>query len=109
MQASAQLGAARLNLVFGSFDDGITVVILLFVKTAISLPDDLFASAEALSERLGVSRSQLFATALAAFIAQHDRASTTARLNAVYASADRDPVDQGLAAMQSHSLSHDSW
>ena len=35
------------------------------MKTAISLPDELFAAAEKLAERLGVSRSQLYATALA--------------------------------------------
>jgi len=79
------------------------------MKTAISLPDDLFESAEKLAERLGVSRSQLFATALAAFIAQHDRATTTARLNTVYATAVSDPVDQGIATLQTLSLGHDSW
>ncbi|MEO7962566.1 MAG: ChpI protein [Gemmatimonadaceae bacterium] len=79
------------------------------MKTAISLPDDLFDSAEALSQRLGVSRSQLFATALAAFVAQHDRAALTARLNVVYAIADSDPADVGLATLQARSLHQDSW
>ena len=79
------------------------------MKTAISLPDDLFDSAEALSQRLGVSRSQLFATALAAFIAQHDRAAMTARLNVVYANAASDQVDTGLATLQARSLDHDPW
>lgn len=79
------------------------------MKTAISLPDDLFDSAEALSQRLGVSRSQLFATALAAFIAQHDRAAMTARLNAVYANADRDEADLGMATLQARSLDQDRW
>jgi len=36
------------------------------MKTAISLPDKLFESADALARRLGLSRSQLVATALAA-------------------------------------------
>ena len=40
------------------------------MKTAISLPDALFHSAEALAHRLGVSRSKLFANAVAEFIAQ---------------------------------------
>lgn len=35
------------------------------MKTAISLPDDLFARAEQLAARRGVSRSQLYAEAIA--------------------------------------------
>jgi metal-responsive CopG/Arc/MetJ family transcriptional regulator len=35
------------------------------MKTAISLPDELFESADALARRMGISRSKLFATAVA--------------------------------------------
>ncbi len=55
------------------------------MKTAISLPDDLFRSADSLAERLGVSRSQLFATAVAEFLAKHQARKVTEQLNAVYA------------------------
>jgi metal-responsive CopG/Arc/MetJ family transcriptional regulator len=79
------------------------------MKTAISLPDALFESAESLAHRLGVSRSELFATAVAAFIAQHDDTLVTERLNAVYADAATEPPDLGLAALQARSLSHESW
>jgi len=48
-------------------------------------PDDLFDSAESLGKRLGVSRSRLYATALAEFLAKHQGRKTTARLNRVYA------------------------
>jgi metal-responsive CopG/Arc/MetJ family transcriptional regulator len=37
------------------------------MKAAVSLPDDLFAAADALASRLGVSRSRLIALALAEF------------------------------------------
>jgi metal-responsive CopG/Arc/MetJ family transcriptional regulator len=47
------------------------------MKTAISLPDDLFASAEVLAERLGLSRSRLFATAVAEFVAKHQTRKVT--------------------------------
>ena len=40
------------------------------MKTAISIPDDLFAEAEGLAERLGMSRSEMFARALRAFLRQ---------------------------------------
>ncbi|HUP52081.1 MAG TPA: ribbon-helix-helix protein, CopG family [Longimicrobiales bacterium] len=54
------------------------------MKTAISLPDDLFESADELAERLGVSRSQLYATAVAEYVAKHRDQDVTARLNDVY-------------------------
>ena len=41
------------------------------MKTAISLPDELFTSADALDRRMGMSRSGLVAAALAEFIAMH--------------------------------------
>lgn len=68
------------------------------MKTAISLPDDLFAAAEALAGRLGLSRSQLYATALARFVAEQERASITARLNAVYAVVPDDPDERAWRA-----------
>ncbi|HEU4588736.1 MAG TPA: hypothetical protein VFS11_08820 [Gemmatimonadales bacterium] len=55
------------------------------MKTAISIPDEVFASADALAERLGVSRSELYATAVAEFVAKHQDRDVTARLDALYA------------------------
>ncbi len=78
------------------------------MKTAISLPDDLFASAEALAERLGVSRSHLFATALAEFLAKHQGRKVTARLDAVY-SAGSSALDPALRRAQRRALATDAW
>ena len=86
-----------------------TAVILSDVKTAISLPDALFESAESLAHHLGVSRSELFANAVAQFIAQHDQTLVTERLNAVYADAAAEQPDLGLAALQARSLPHERW
>ena len=58
------------------------------MKVAVSIPDELFASAETLGKRLGVSRSRLYATALADFVAKNRGRQITERLNAVYASED---------------------
>ena len=55
------------------------------MKIALSIPDELFDSAETLGKRLGVSRSRLYATALADFVAQPQSRKVTARLDAVYA------------------------
>ena len=54
------------------------------MKTAISIPDPIFKSAEALARRLKLSRSQLYATALAEFLAKNKRQRITERINAVY-------------------------
>jgi antitoxin MazE6 len=54
------------------------------MKTAISLPDDLFASADALASRLGMSRSELYATAVAEFLAKHTASQVTAQLDQLY-------------------------
>ena len=41
------------------------------MKTAISLPDDLFSEADLLAKSLGKSRSRLVAEALAEYVAKH--------------------------------------
>ena len=55
------------------------------MKTAISLPDELFLSANDLAKRQGVSRSELFAVAVADYLAKHRDADVTSRLNEVVA------------------------
>jgi predicted transcriptional regulator len=42
------------------------------MKTAVSIPDEVFEDAERLAARLQTSRSQLYARALAEFVARHD-------------------------------------
>ena len=78
------------------------------MKTAISVPDAVFREGEQLAKKLGKSRSELYATALAAFLEAHRRDDVTARLNEVYAreSASVDPV---LAQMQAVSIEHEDW
>jgi len=78
------------------------------MKTAISLPDDLFRSADTLAERLGVSRSQLFATAVAEFLAKHQAKKITDQLNAVYATQDG-RIDPSLSRLQARSVPRDAW
>jgi antitoxin MazE6 len=62
----------------------ITLVILSAMKTAISIPDPIFHEAEAFARKLKLSRSQLYATALAAFLEQQQKLDVTAKLNEVY-------------------------
>jgi predicted transcriptional regulator len=51
------------------------------MKTAISIPDDLFARADALADRLGKSRSEIYREALADYVARRDPGAVTAALD----------------------------
>lgn len=78
------------------------------MKTAISLPDDLFEAADALAGRLGVSRSELYATAVAEFLAKHSTSELTDRLNKVY-ETEPSTLDPSLRRAQRRSLGGESW
>ena len=87
---------------------GITRVILFFVKTAISIPDKVFRSAETLAKRLGISRSELYSTAIAEFLSKHQGRHITARLDAVYAEEDSS-LSPNIIRLQTKSLTHEEW
>lgn len=55
------------------------------MKTAISIPDDVFADAERLARELNQSRSQLYSRAVREYVARHSADSVTAALDAVCA------------------------
>lgn len=78
------------------------------MKTAISLPDPLFEAVEELARGLRMSRSELYARALEAFLRSHQKAAITARLNEVYKDqqSELDPV---IAAIQSAAIPREEW
>ena len=78
------------------------------MKVALSIPDELFESAEKLGKRLGVSRSRLYATALADFLAKHRGRKVTDRLNAVYAS-EESRLTPHVRRLQQRSLGREGW
>jgi len=53
------------------------------MKTAISLPDEVFEAAERYARRVGKSRSRVYAEALAEYLARHGPDEVTAAMNAV--------------------------
>lgn len=53
------------------------------MKTAISIPDKVFAEAERLARRLKKSRSQIYAEAVTEYIARHDPEAVTEAMNRV--------------------------
>ena len=78
------------------------------MKTAISLPDDVFESADELAEQMGVSRSRLYATAVAEYVAKYRTRGLTARLDEVY-SAEPSGVGGALRTAQARSVDSSGW
>jgi metal-responsive CopG/Arc/MetJ family transcriptional regulator len=78
------------------------------VKTAVSLPDPVFEAAEQLAKRLGMSRSELYASAIAEFIKQHRGQGVTELLNRVYRE-EESALDPVLESLQLRSLSKEKW
>lgn len=76
------------------------------MKTAISIPDDLYRAAERAAQRLGLSRSELYRRALGAFLRQHDDQLVTDVLNEVYGVGSADPA---LERLQGKSLPPGEW
>jgi len=75
------------------------------MKTAISIPDKVYRSAEALAARLGVSRSELYARALAALVEKHRESLITERLNQIYApEGESGALDREAALLQHRTL-----
>ena len=77
------------------------------MKTAISIPDELFRRADEAAATLRVTRSQFYAEALRLFLNTRGAPAVTERLNAVY---DSDPaeVDPVLDALQSAAVRAES-
>ena len=78
------------------------------MKTAISIPDKVFRSADALAKRLGVSRSELYSTAIAEFLSKHQGRHVTARLDTLYAEEDSS-LSPNLIQLQAKSLARGEW
>jgi metal-responsive CopG/Arc/MetJ family transcriptional regulator len=78
------------------------------VKTAISIPDEVFKSADKLATESGKSRSQHYAQAAASYVASHRGKHTTEKLNKVYSDLDS-AIDSEIADLQSRSLPGERW
>lgn len=65
------------------------------MKTAISIPDDVFADAERLARLLKKSRSQLYSRALREYVARHTPDHVTEALDRVC--GEGPPVDNDFA------------
>ncbi len=78
------------------------------MKTAISIPDPLFAAAEKFAKNQGLSRSQLYAIALQEYLQSHQPDQITQQLDAIYADEDSS-IDPLFVSLQAHTISEENW
>jgi metal-responsive CopG/Arc/MetJ family transcriptional regulator len=78
------------------------------MKTAISLPDPLFAAADKFARRKKLSRSELYARALEEYLARHRDSEITERLNDVHAEETR-RTDPAFHSAQVRGLKNSEW
>ena len=78
------------------------------MKTAISIPDQVFDKAEQFAREKNITRSALFTKAVDEFIQHHQQREITEKLNEVYPEQDSS-LDPLLAEIQSQSLPQEEW
>ena len=77
------------------------------MKTAISIPDDVFADAEQLARELKKSRSRLYGDAVREYVARHSAESITETLDRVCGETSPDAEFAGAAARRT--LERSDW
>jgi len=78
------------------------------MKTAISIPDDVFKAAERYARRARKSRSQLYADAVSEYLARHAPDEVTEAMNKVVAELP-EPSDPFVAAAARRILERSEW
>ncbi len=81
------------------------------MKTAISIPDNLFNDAEITARQLGLARSQLYVKAIKEFIEHHDKDRITKKLNSLYSDSvttEEEFIDIGIHSLRK-ATRNDSW
>ena len=83
------------------------MVILNNMKTAISIPDNIFKNAEFLAHQLGITRSELYSKAIAEFVKERGKDIITEKLNEIY-NYEKNSLDDKLSEMQFKSIKLDN-
>ena len=78
------------------------------MKTAISIPDDIFISADHLAKQLNMSRSKLYTRAIQQYISECRHVGVKEKLDQVYASEDAS-VDPAVLNAQAISIPMEEW
>ncbi len=78
------------------------------MKTAISVPNDVFELSEKLAKKLKVSRSQVFAMGVKKLSEEYDEEDLIARINAVCDGVDTS-LDPAIRRYQSRVIKREKW
>ena len=78
------------------------------MKTAVSIPDDVFMGAERLARRTRKSRSQLFGDAVKEYVARHAPDEVTDAMDRACAELGN-PSDEFVAASAHRILARSEW
>ena len=78
------------------------------MKTAISVPDEVFSRAEVFARQRKITRSALFTVAVAEYVQHHRAEDVTRKLNEVYAKEDSS-LDAVMERLQALSLPKEEW
>lgn len=78
------------------------------MKVAISIPDRVFRAAERISKRMRISRSQLYARAVEAYVKTQAGDDITEQLNDVY-SRHSSSIEPSLEAASLEVLRREKW
>jgi len=78
------------------------------MKTAISVPNDVFRAAESHARRAKKSRSQLYTEAMTEYLARHSPDEVTEAMNRVIAELGQ-PKDQFVSRAVRHVLERTEW
>ena len=79
------------------------------MKTAVSIPDDVFKAAEAMATRLRVSRSRLYTRALRDYVDKGDEDAMTEAINRVVDDLGDEAVDPAWNALAVETLRGVEW
>jgi metal-responsive CopG/Arc/MetJ family transcriptional regulator len=78
------------------------------MKTAISIPDEIYHSADQFAKRLGISRSELYSKAVSNYINANKNEVVTKALDQIYAK-EKSEIDPVINVMQLRSLPKETW
>jgi len=78
------------------------------LKTAISIPENIFLQADETAKVLGLNRSRLYTAAIAEFLAKYREDDVKAKLNEIYAN-ENSQVDPIFTKAQMMGLAKEDW
>ena len=78
------------------------------MKTAISIPDNLFEAADSLAERLGISRSLLYRRAIEQYLKTQGQDIIRESLDEVYENENTSGLDPAIEILQEKSVDRET-